>query len=404
MNPLIITLAALGALSALIWSFLLLRLAIKMRSVPVVRPASIDWSHADPPRVTCLVPAHNEERHIANTLQGILAQDYPHFDLIVIDDRSSDRTGSILDQLAAQDGRIHVIHGVERPPGWVGKTWALHQGVAAASASWLWFLDADMGLDPRALSHAMHIALRDEVDLVTFGPRAIAETLWQTAVGLALIQLLAHLYPVSAVNDPARPEAMAIGGFILVNRRAYEAAGGHAAVKSQIVEDIQLGQRIKSAGGKLKLLPAPDLVSTHLYGSLSQIWHGLKKNAYAGMDYKFHKFAFGALMALFLAWMPWLTLIGGLALGFSRGWSHGGVPLLLGTGLWAACAQTINAIPFAQRILRAPLFHAFLLPIGITLYVLIAAASVCDHLQGRIIWKGRVYDAYEVQSGSNPTS
>ena len=217
----------------------------------------------------------------------------------------------ILDRLAEEPGdryAIRIVHGVERPEGWVGKTWAVHQGATGSTAEWLWFVDADMGLHPRALASAMAGAIAEKADFVSLLPGVRCQTFWQGAIASTLVQLLGQLYPLDRVNDPTRPEAIAAGGFILVRRSTYSMAGGHEGVRRAIVEDIQLARAVKATGGKLLVRLAPKLAWTHMYGSFGQIWKGLRKNAYAGMDYLPHKYVTGAIVALLLAWAPWVVL------------------------------------------------------------------------------------------------
>ena len=123
-----------------------------------------------------------------------------------------------------------------------------------------------------------------------------------TVVGLSTI--LSQVFAFDRINDPSSPDAAAAGGFCLVRRSTYEAAGGHAAVRREIIEDVQLARRVKGAGGRLSVRPAFGLASTHVYGSLADIWRGLRKNAYAGMDYQFHKYIAGSIVALVMAWAP----------------------------------------------------------------------------------------------------
>ncbi len=169
-----------------------------------------------------------------------------------------------------------------------------------------------MGLHPRALATAIAEAEAAGADLVSLLPGVRCQTFWQGAIASSFLQLLAQLYPLDRVNDPTRPEAIAAGGFILVRRSTYERAGGHEAVRRAIIEDIQLAQAVKATGGRLLVRLAPSLAWTHMYGSFGEIWRGLRKNAYAGMDYMPHKYVTGAIVALLLAWAPWVALGTGL--------------------------------------------------------------------------------------------
>ncbi len=338
----------------------------------------------DGPSVDAIVPARDEEAHIAATVESIRAQEYPALTITVVDDQSTDSTAAILEQLASPSGArvpLRLVRGTDRPEGWVGKTWAVHQGASGASGDWLWFVDADMGLHPRALASAIAEADRTGADFVSFLPGVRCRTFWQGAIASSFLQLLGQLYPLDRVNDPGRPEAIAAGGFILVRRSAYDRAGGHRAVCREIIEDIQLARRVKAAGGRLSIRLAPALAWTHMYGGFGEIWRGLRKNAYAGMDYMPHKYATGALIALLLAWAPWLCLGVGL-LGADRR------PIAIGIGIWGIAAQALATAPILLFLDLSPPF-AFTLPAGITAYVAIASASVWHHHRGRILWKGR---------------
>ena len=194
-----IALAIAGGLVALGWTLLAARLIRKSQgaSFRFLRP--FDGPVGGLPRVDAIVPARNEEAHVASTVEALRSQDYPSLAITVVDDQSTDRTGAILEVLAAVDdgrGPLRMVRGSERPEGWVGKTWAVHQGVSQARADWLWFVDADMGLHPRALASAMVEAERTGADLVSLLPGVRCETFWQGTIAASFLQLLAQLYPI----------------------------------------------------------------------------------------------------------------------------------------------------------------------------------------------------------------
>ncbi len=377
MNAAVVAVASLVALG---WTALAVRLVALARGrwsrflTPVAAPP------VDGPTVDAIVPARNEEDHVAATVEALRAQDYPRLGITIVDDQSTDATAAILARLASEGGApLRLVRGVERPSGWVGKTWAVHQGVAGARADWLWFVDADMGLHPLALASAMAEADRTGADLVSLMPGVRCRTFWQGAIAASLLQILAQLYPLSRVNDPKRPEAIAAGGFLLVRRSTYERAGGHEAVRRAITEDIMLARAVKATGGKLDVRLAPGLAWTHMYGRFGEIWRGLRKNAYAGMDYMPHKYATGAIAGLVMAWAPGLALAHGI---------YWGQAPAVAVGLGGVLAQVVATAPVLV-FLGLPLPFALTLPAGITAYVAIASASVWHHHRGRILWKGR---------------
>ena len=378
----------LGAAVALGWSLMAARLIRLSRGdwSRFLGPAGPDPALAGTPSVAAVVPARDEEAHVAATVAALRRQDYPGLAITVVDDESTDATRAILTRLAAEPAAgapLRVVDGAPRPEGWAGKTWAVHQGAEVADADWLWFVDADMGLHPRALTTALAEAERAGADFVSFLPGVRCESFWQRTIAAAFLHIMAHLFPLGRVNDPGRAEAFAAGGFILVRREAYRRAGGHAGLRHAIVEDIELARAVKRHGGRLAVRLAPALAWTHMYGSFGRIWVGLRKNAYAGMDYMPHKLVVGAAGALAFAWAPWLAIGYGLA---------GHRPLALGVGAWGILAQVAATIPNLVFLGVSPLY-GLALPLGITAYVAIAAASAWHYHCGRILWKGRTIAA-----------
>ena len=386
-----IILEVVAGLVALAWSLLAIRL------IGLSRGASFRFFRAiDPPgglvwpSVTAIVPARNEAANVAATVEALRAQEYPDLKIIVIDDQSTDATAPIVEALESEIRGLRLIRGVERPEGWVGKTWAVHQGAIEAAGEWLWFVDADMGLDRRALVSAVSAGEDSGADLVSLLPGVRCETFWQATIAASFLQLLGQLYPLDRVNDPARPEAIAAGGFLLVRRSAYRNAGGHAAVAHAIIEDIELARRVKATGGKLLVRLAPDLTWTHMYGRFGEIWRGLRKNAYAGMEYQPHKYVTGAIIALILAWAPWVAAGLGLVEGRSP---------TIALGIWGILAQAVATVPILV-FLRLPYWYGLTLPAGISAYVAIATSSVWHHHRGRILWKDRAISAKVAESSS----
>ena len=380
-----LALLGLGGLVAAAWTALAIRLIGLTRGpwFRFLKAADPSIAMVSKPTVAAIVPARNEEAHVAATVASLCRQDYPNLTLTLIDDESTDSTRAVLQRLQDEPApglpRLVVVEGVRRPAGWVGKTWAVHQGATTATADWLWLVDADMGLDPTALRTALIEAERTGADLVSFLPGVHCETFWQRTIAISFLHILAHLFTLDRVNNPDRPEALAAGGFILVRRATYEQVGGHEALRHAIVEDLELARNVKHAGGKLAVRLAPELAWTHMYGSFSEIWVGLRKNAYAGMDFMPHKFIVGAIVALVMGWAPLASLAGGWVLNW---------PILMIVGGWGILAQVAATIPNAI-FARVAWPYALALPAGISAYVAIASASVWHFHRGHIFWKGR---------------
>lgn len=385
----------------LVWA----RLAVRSLRLALVSPRLVGVSsqvtaEEELPCIVAVVPAHNEAGGIATIVRDVLSQKWPasSLKLIVVNDQSTDGTGEILDELARQPeyaGRLQVIHGEKRPAGWAGKTWAVHQGVmAAGDAGWLWMIDSDMRLDRQILAVAWEKASEASADMVSLTAGVDATTLAQRSTALAMIHLLWQLYPLPYVNSGRRPEALAHGAFILVRREMYESIGGMESLRQEIIEDIRFAQRVKAAGGTLAVHPAPRLTRTDFYGSLKDILNGLRKNAYAGMDYMPHKFWTGLVFGVVFTWLPLTAVCGGLGLLSVKGLATGPVALLA-TGLAGWFFQAQSLLPIVIY-LDLPVYYALSLPVGGSIYMYACWLSYWDYQRGRVVWRGRDFQVSDL--------
>jgi hypothetical protein len=204
----------------------------------------------DLPLLSIVVPARNEARTIARCVGSLLAQDLSRLEVIVVDDRSDDRTGAILDELARGEPRLRVIHGEPLPDGWVGKPWALVQGTRASRGDWLLFTDADTWHAPNASASTLGFARRHGLDALSLWVHQELESWGERAVLPTLLGLI--LYATGSIrqlNDPRDTgHVLANGQYILTTRACYDALGGHAALRGEIVEDIAFARRLKADG------------------------------------------------------------------------------------------------------------------------------------------------------------
>ncbi len=352
---------------------------------PATYPASLPA-----PRVSVIVPARNEQRNIQRCVTSLLGQTYPDFEIIVIDDRSVDRTPQILERLAKDNpGRLRILRGEELPPDWAGKPHALSQGARAAEGEWLCFVDADTFARPEMLSSALLAAQRTQADLFTMMTGQELGGFWEKVILPVVFTALSVGFPARRVNDPRLPDAIANGQFILIKSQVYEATGGHAAVKERIDEDKALAETVKHAGYRLVLADGRSLAVTHMYTSLPEIWEGWTKNIFVGMRDKLGLLLFGAL----------LSLVAALAL---PAWLLAGLLWLAGSGGLPAFVVAVEALILwgyllYQRALAARAFHisawyALTLPLGALLFAALMAASAYKVLSGQgVTWRGRRY-------------
>lgn len=344
------------------------------------------------PPVSILIPARNEARNIRRCVESALAQDYPNFQVLVLDDRSTDATPAILAELSTQSPRLVVLHGRDLPAGWAGKPHALHQAAAAATGEWLLFVDADTFLHPNALSATLAAARQTGADLYTVLTRQILGSFWERVVMPMVLTALSVGFSPRKVNDPQRRDAVANGQYIFIKRSVYDAIGGHASVKDKIVEDKALSERVKWGGYRLVLADGAGIAQTHMYTNLPSMWEGWTKNIYLGLADRPGLLllgAFGAFLALMAAlFMPVWPLLG-LAWYFNGGgWMALGV-VLKALLVWATL---LYARVRVNQGLGIPAWYALTTPLGAGIFAAIMFASAWKVLSGQgVTWKGRKY-------------
>lgn len=355
----------------------------------VVKPAP---TLPDSPLVSICVPARNEERNIRACVEGLLAQDYPHFEVIVLDDRSTDGTSAILADLASQDVRLHVISGSELPPGWAGKPHALYQASGAARGKWLCFVDADTFLSPMTLSACYAKAMETQADMFTIMTFQILGSFWEKTVMPLVLTALSVGFSPRKVNDPNRKDSIANGQFILIKRSVYDAIGGHERVKDSIVEDKAISEQVKWNGFRLIVADGYALVRTRMYTSLPEIWEGWTKNIYLGLRDQTGLLwlgVFGAFVALLAAF-------------FLPAWPVLGIAWYLNDGGWMAATVMVESLVFwayliyvramvARKMEISP-WYALTTPVGAAVFAAMMITSALRVLTGKgVTWKGRTY-------------
>jgi chlorobactene glucosyltransferase len=334
------------------------------------------------PRVSLLVPARNEARNIEGCARGLLAQDYPDFEVIILDDESTDGTGEILARLAAEDDRLHVLRGQPLPAGWLGKNWACQQLAQAATGDYLLFTDADTCHDPLMLRDSMAAAQATHADLLSGMPHQIVKT-WseQLLVPLLAWSFMAFIPLALAQRVRAAFLSVSIGQYLLFRRSAYEKINGHAAVRDKVVEDFELARNIKKAGLQWRFVDATARVHCRMYHNFREVFNGLSKNLYVVFgNVFFFALAWSALVISFLEpqLILWLAVLG-VALPAK----------LVGLSL-LAIGQAILLWGLTDLRFGFPVRQAALYPVTIVLSVVIGLRSMFAHLFKRgVSWKGR---------------
>jgi len=337
---------------------------------------------SEAPFISVLVPARNEERNIAACVQSLLAQDYPSFELLVLDDGSSDRTAEVARGLAPA-ARLRVLGGAPLPSGWLGKNWACHQLAQAASGRLLLFVDADTRHHPRTLSDAVAALQGEHVDVLTVLSRQEART-WAERVVVPLVPWSQHtFFPLALLRRLHCPAcATAVGQFMLFRREAYEALGGYERVRGSTVDDWDLARAIVAEGFHWTLCDGTSRVTTRMYRSFGETVNGFSKNLYARFGYNLPGFAFVWTWLLWLAWQPPVLLV---LYALKVSWVPAtAVP-------YAAAATGLMATTWLLSDLRfrVPLGHVVFYPLTVLAAFLIAIRSVVWRAFGGGTWKGR---------------
>ncbi len=233
-----------------------------------------------PTTVSVIIPARNEEARIADCLASVFAQETPPAEVLVVDDASTDGTAAVVEAIRQRAPSLRLIRNRTLPPGWIGKSHALHLGSAAARGGWLLFIDADVTLAPQAVGGALARAKAEGADLLSLSPEQTCVTWWEQLVQPVVFTFLASRYRRAEINDPAAPAAAANGQFLLIRRDAYLDLGGHEAIRSEVLEDVALARRAKARGYRIALHLGIGLARARMYTSFRQLVEGWGKNLY----------------------------------------------------------------------------------------------------------------------------
>jgi len=322
------------------------------------------------PTISVIVPARNEEACLADCLRSLVSQTGVAFEIIVVDDHSTDRTREI----ARSFPEVRVVDAGPLPEGWTGKNNAVTTGAREARGEWLLFTDADTVHLPESLAASLKEAQENGVELLSYSPEQIAITFWEMATLPVIFAELARQYSPSKVSDPASPVAAANGQYILIRLETYEAVGGHAAVAGDILEDVALARAVKNSGRKIRFRYAADRVRTRMYRNYAQLRDGWTKN----LALLFPNPGWLAVHSLLLWAFPWAVLT--IAVIGKHSWSHAFAALAF---FWPVSRLRRANFDLAMECLGA-LF-------GMPMFAYLLLRSKGAHANGNVTWKGRTY-------------
>jgi cellulose synthase/poly-beta-1,6-N-acetylglucosamine synthase-like glycosyltransferase len=381
----------LGIYAALIaiWPIRHLAITWAVRRLDFLTPDSPPYTAPDPPLVTAIVPAKDEESNLADCLGSVCTQSYPNLEILVVDDRSTDRTAAIAADFARADPRVRVITIDDLPAGWTGKTNALQHAAGQARGDWYWFLDADTRHGPDNLSIVMQYAHAHGAALASVLPEMRCETFWEGVVQPVTSIVLMQAYPLWLVNDDRSPRAFANGQYILIRRAAYEAAGGHGAVRDRFVEDIALAGRVKRLGLPIRVALSRRIGSTRMYASLGALVRGWSRILYDAIGRRSWRLMLVILDAMAFSQSGHVALAYALLL-FMRGEAGPFAACLLGMSL----VHHYLAYTVMRRVYRLSVpnsRHVGWYPVAnlVLEWILLRSVRMC--LTGRVTWRGTDY-------------
>jgi chlorobactene glucosyltransferase len=346
---------------------------------PTLRAAQLK----EAPLLSVLVPARNEEKNIERCLRSLFAQDYPQLQIVVVDDASADQTPGILERLAKEDKRLTVLQGKPLPKGWTGKNNALVHGLSVVKGEFILFLDADVVLQPGAISAAFAAIQHYKAAFLTVWPKQEVKTFWEKAVQPVIVAMNIALSTLQRLYMPPFPEALsAWGPFILVERDAYKTIGGHEVIASEIAEDYVLYSNFRKAGFRTVMVDGTAFVSVRMYDSFKSIWEGWSKNLFPGLLRSYVLTLLAATGIFFFTMSPFIILLAGINEG--RAW-------LVGSSL--ALIVLLGMIGYLMRS-HTTLKRVWLAvnPLGGLVFIGTLLNSALRHTLGvGVTWKGRRY-------------
>ena len=341
------------------------------------------------PLLSVIVPACNEEETIESALESLLSQSYPALEIILVNDRSTDGTGAIMERLSKRDSRIKLLQIEQLPDKWLGKVHAMAKGVDIAKGEWILCTDADVHFEHQILERSVQYAIRENLDHLSLIPNMIAESaLANAAVVTALRGLLIGLQPWK-LKDPSSPKAIGVGAFNLLRRSFLQKTEGFEWLRMEVADDIALAQLIKESGGQTECFFAIDSVEVQWYPSLPLAIKGLEKNAFSQLArFSFARGVFlsvlmnlstSALIASCFLTVKWMVLV----------W------------LTLFCSAAISAYFFRKEINLAPryVFLSFVLGDSLMAFIVLRA-TILGVLRGGLQWRGTVYSSAQLKEGT----
>jgi cellulose synthase/poly-beta-1,6-N-acetylglucosamine synthase-like glycosyltransferase len=340
------------------------------------------------PRVSIIVPARNEEADIELTLTTLLALDCDNYEVIAVNDRSTDRTGEIMEAVAAKAAatRLRVLHHRELPAGWLGKTHAMWTAANAASGDWLLFTDADVLFKPDSLRRALAYAESEQADHLVVFPQMIMKSPGEFMMIAFFQTMFVFGHRPWKVADPKSKDHMGVGAFNLIRRSAYDAVGTYAALRMEVLDDMKLGKVVKNSGFAQRNVFGGDLISLRWARGAKGVVDNLTKNFFAVLSFQWWRTLISAFGLAFLNLMPFLGVW------LAHGWERLPYAIALGSMFAIYVGMSWRS--------RVPPYYFLLHPVSTVVFVYTLLLSMCHALwNDGIIWRGTRYPLEELRKG-----
>ena len=344
-------------------------------TAPMLKRAS---SCQNGPRVSVLIPARNEEANIGACVERLLAQLYDDFEILILDDQSTDRTGAIIKKLSQRYPKVQAIRGEPLPSGWTGKNWACHQLSECASGEILIFTDADNRPAPNAIANSIAYMQKLKLGLLSAFPQKVTGTLTEKLVVPVVDMFVYAGLPLWLTYLSRSPSLAAASGlWIAFTRDAYQRIGGHKALSNQIVEDVELSRLAKKRNIKILTLAGTQVVCCRMYHSLGEVWTGFSKNLFGLVRYRMIPFFILILILFTMCVLPYASV-----------WFAPFTTLSLVAITMNTAIRLILSIKYKHPFFTSVILH----PFGVLLTLLIGVNSFYQARRGHVQWKGRQID------------
>jgi len=379
-----------GTILALAWFSRIVDAAIGMPSVADISQPEWNRNPAAPsgsPRVSIIVPARNEEKDIAQALTQLLALDYDNYEVIAVNDRSTDRTGEIMEEVQKRSySKLKVIHHQDLPAGWLGKTHAMWTATNAATGDWLLFTDADVLFKPDSVRRAVTYAEAEQADHVVLFPQMIMKQPGEYMMIAFFQTMFVFGHRPWKVADPKTKDHMGVGAFNLVRRSVYESVGTYEALRMEVLDDMKLGKVVKNAGFAQRNVFGGDLISIRWANGAMGVVNNLTKNFFAVLSFKWRLTLISAFGLAFLNLMPFLGVW------FAHGWAR----LPYGIAL-ASMFSIYLGMSWRSGV---PAYYFLLHPVSTVLFVYTLLRSMFHTLwNDGVVWRGTRYPLEELRKG-----